>query len=80
MYLKQNHISEIHFISKLKAIGEVPEGAILATLDVTSLYTNIPNQEGLVAVADKLRSDPPKTRYSYLHLGLTQTSAAQHVL
>ena len=33
---------------------------ILATLDVTSLYTNIPNQDGINAVADKLRSDPTK--------------------
>ena len=48
------------FITKLKEIDSVPEGAILATLDVTSLYTNIPNQEGIVAVADKLRSDPKK--------------------
>ena len=34
------------------------DGAILSTLGVTSLYTNISNQEGLVAVADKLRADP----------------------
>ena len=49
------------FITKLKSLGRIPEGAILCTLDVSSLYTNIPNQEGILAVAEKLRSDPSKT-------------------
>ena len=40
---------------------KIPEGAILCTLDVSSLYTNIPNQEGILAVAEKLRGDPSKT-------------------
>ena len=30
---------------------QIPSGAILATLDVTSLYTNIPNDEGITAVS-----------------------------
>ena len=38
-----------HFLSKLGSIGSLPVGAIIGTLDVTSLYTNIPNQEGLLA-------------------------------
>ena len=41
-----------HFISRLKQIGQIPEGALLVTLDVSSLYTNIPNHEGILAVAD----------------------------
>ena len=49
------------FIKKIKALGPIPEGAILCTLDVSSLYTNIPNNEGILAVAEKLRSDPTKT-------------------
>ena len=49
------------FIKKIKTLGPIPEGAILCTLDVSSLYTNIPNNEGILAVADKLRSDPTKT-------------------
>ena len=36
---------------------QIPSGAILATLDVTSLYTNIPNDEGILAVS----------RYLYRH-------------
>ena len=37
-----------------------PEGAIIGTLDETSIYINIPNQEGILAVADHLRKDPSK--------------------
>ena len=44
-----------HFLNILKEINEIPEGAILATLDVSSLYTNIPTIEGLRA-ATKLLS------------------------
>ena len=48
------------FIRKIKDLGPIPEGAILCTSDVSSLYTNIPNNEGILAVAEKLRSDPSK--------------------
>jgi len=37
------------FIKKLEAVGTLPPNCLLATLDVTSLYTNIPNKEGLDA-------------------------------
>ena len=61
MYQRLPHTWDTQdFINKIKDIGPLPEGVILATLDVTSLYTNIPNQEGIVAVADKLRTDPQK--------------------
>ena len=49
------------FIKKIKELGHIPEGAILCTLDVSSLYTNIPNNEGILAVVEKIRSDPSKT-------------------
>ena len=48
------------FISKITSLGKIPDGAIITTLDVTSLYTNIPNHEGILAVADHLRKDPSK--------------------
>ena len=49
-----------HLLSRLKALGKIPEGAILVTQDVSSLYTNIPNHEGLLAVAAHLRQDRTK--------------------
>ena len=55
-----------HFISRLKELGQIPKGAFLVTLDVSSLYTNIPNHEGILAVAAQLRKDRTKgpiTRY-----------------
>ena len=49
-----------HFISRLKRLGQIPEGALLVTLDVSSLYTNIPNHEGILAIAVHLRQDRTK--------------------
>ena len=48
-----------NFISRLKNVGRL-SGALLVTLDVSSLYTNIPNREGLLAVANQLRNDRTK--------------------
>ena len=36
-----------HFLSKLKSLGKLPQGAILCTIDVVGLYPNIPHSEGL---------------------------------
>ena len=49
-----------HFISRLKTVGTLPQNALLVTLDVSSLYTNIPNREGILAVATHLRRDRTK--------------------
>ena len=38
-----------HFLQKLQTLGSLPEGSLLVTLDVASLYTNIPNNECLEA-------------------------------
>ena len=51
-----------HFISRLKKLGTIPQGAFIVTLDVSSLYTNIPNHEGILAVAEYLRRDPEKQK------------------
>jgi hypothetical protein len=45
------------FIQKINNIGTLPHDVILATMDVTNLYTNIPTHGGLVAIADQLRRD-----------------------
>ena len=36
-----------HFLSKLKSLGKLPQGAIMCTIDVVGLYPNIPHSEGL---------------------------------
>ena len=38
-----------HLLNKLKDIDALPSNAILVTLDVSSLYTNIPTNEGIDA-------------------------------
>ena len=63
MFLKQNSILEIpQTIKKIRSLGPIPEGAILCTLAVSSLHTNIPNQEGI--------SDPTKTPITQFILDL----------
>ena len=42
------------FVKKIRDLGTVPSNTLLVTLDVTSLYTNIPNQEGIKACAKAL--------------------------
>ena len=49
----KSHIRDTQdLINKITQLGPIPEGDILVTIDVTSLYTNIPNHEGLFAVAE----------------------------
>ena len=51
-----------HFIKRIRDMGPLPEGTKLVTLDVSSLYTNIPNHEGIQAVAHHIRSDISKQK------------------
>ena len=44
------------FLQKLKNIPEVPKDTILVTMDVRSLYTNVPNDEGVEAVKSYLQT------------------------
>jgi hypothetical protein len=45
-----------HFINKVEALPAFPAGTILCTVDVTSLYTNIPNAEGIRACKKQLET------------------------
>ena len=62
-----------HFLRKIRDIGKVPKNAILVTMDVSSLYTNIPHREGLSAAARALeartnRSIPTRVLIKFLSL------------
>ena len=39
-----------HFFKKIKKLGNLPDGAILSTMDVVGLYPNIPHGEALASV------------------------------
>jgi len=45
------------FINKIEAIPPLKQNALLCTVDVTSLYTNIPNTEGILASASYLNQE-----------------------
>ena len=38
------------FLLRLEALGDVPEGAILSSMDVVGLYPHIPHDEGLKSI------------------------------
>ena len=44
------------------AVKSVPENSYLVTMDVRSLYTNIPNAEGISAVKRAFNNYPKKTQ------------------
>ena len=51
-----------HFLQILKDIGPLPCNTILASLDVSSLYTNIKNKEGMEAAKEALATHRPGSR------------------
>jgi len=53
------------FINKIEAIPPLPLGALLVTLDVTALYTNIPNQDAIRVARDTLNQH---RQDGYIHL------------
>ena len=55
------------FIQKFNQIEEVPEDSLLVALDVKSLYTNIPNNEGIKAVKETYDKHPNKTASTSHH-------------
>jgi hypothetical protein len=49
-----------HFLQILKDVGQLPDNTLLATLDVTSLYTNILNDIGIQAARETLNTTRPQ--------------------
>ena len=49
------------FLRFLEDIGPLPEGAILATIDVSALYSNIQREDGVEAVRKALETREDKT-------------------
>jgi hypothetical protein len=47
----------------IESVGELPDNTILATLDVTALYTNIPTKEGVMVADRALNSSRRGTVY-----------------
>ena len=39
-----------HFLRKIKSLGQLPEGAVVCTIDVVGLYPSIPHEEGLASL------------------------------
>lgn len=60
------------FISKIKEI-EIPENALLITLDVESMYTNINNMDGIQAVEELFSDNVNDHVYPYIKKLLEQT-------
>ena len=48
------------FINKINGVQNITEDQFLVTLDVKSLFTNIPNHEGIKAAKEPLNSVPKK--------------------
>ena len=60
-----------HFLLLLAGIGDIPDGALLCTVDVVGLYPSIPHDEGLEAMRRALssRQDPSISTGSLVNLG-----------
>ncbi len=43
-----------HFLKLIEDLGDIPENCFMATLDVSALYTNIPQHEGIQACREAL--------------------------
>ena len=44
----RNYVSVLkHYFGLFKELGKIPQGVLLVNLDVSSLYTNIPNQNNI---------------------------------
>ena len=79
----QPHVKELKsyvkdstdFIRKIKSMEKIPDKRILVTMDVRSLFTNIPNKEGIEAVETTLKRENKAKRIisTFLRLILFST-------
>ena len=54
-----------NFFKKLEKVKDIPQESLLVTLDIKSLYTNIPNNEGIKEVKEsfeKYKEKPVSTK------------------
>ena len=51
-----------HFLEEIAQVQDIPEDALLITIDVTALYTNIENKEGVEAVKTIFQQNPDPER------------------
>ena len=51
----------LDFIKKIESVNHVSDDSYLVSLDVRSLYTNIPHKEGIEAVKQKLKKSKRST-------------------
>ena len=52
---QQSYVKDTtHLLQKLRNIKNIPPGTLLVSLDVSSLYTNIPNKEAIRSIAKTL--------------------------
>ena len=49
------------FLKKLRSLTNLPDNALLCTMDVVGLYPNIPHDEGLTALRKRLDMRDEKT-------------------
>ena len=74
----ESHIKDTtDFLDKLADLATLPNNAILVTLDVSSLYTNIPHNEGIDACPLDTRTDkhiPTETICDPLRIILTMNN------
>ena len=69
------------FFKKLEKVKDIPQESLLVTLDVKSLYINIPNNKGIKAVKTSHEKNQEKTVFteviiSFLSLILTLNNFA----
>ena len=67
------------FLHKLNSLGQLQPGSLLGTVDVVSLYTNIPYKDGIRAAKHVLETRPVKEPHTLvilrlLHFILTKTA------